>query len=61
MEKKFAIREHSNVEVRADFLNAFNRARRGNPVSDITDPLFGQITGFQQGPRSIQLSARITF
>ena len=61
MEKKFAIREHSNVEVRADFINAFNRAGRGNPVTDITDPLFGQITGFQQGPRSIQLSARITF
>jgi hypothetical protein len=61
LEKKFAINESTNFEIRADFLNAFNRAGRGNPNTDITSPLFGRITGPRWGPRNIQLQARFTF
>lgn len=59
--KRFAWKESQYVEVRGDFLNAFNRAGRGNPNTNITSPLFGKITGAQQGPRNIQLSMRIVF
>jgi hypothetical protein len=59
--KKFLIREKMDAQIRADFINAFNRSGRGNPDTDITSPLFGMITGFQNGGRSIQLEARFTF
>ena len=61
LEKKFRFTEQMDIEVRADFINAFNRSGRGDPVTDVTSPLFGQITGFQRGPRNIQLGARFTF
>jgi hypothetical protein len=59
--KKFALTEDHAVEVRADFINAFNRAGRSNPVMDVTSPLFGMFTSSQQGPRSIQMEARVRF
>jgi hypothetical protein len=59
--KKFAFTEQKSLEFRGDFANAFNRAGRGNPVTDITSPLFGRITGAQKGPRNIQLGARFVF
>jgi hypothetical protein len=43
--KRFIFGESRNVEVRGDFANAFNRAGRGDPVGDVTSPLFGRITG----------------
>jgi hypothetical protein len=61
IEKKFMIKETANFELRADFFNAFNRAGRGGPTTDVTSPLFGKITGVQQGGRNIQLSLRIEF
>jgi hypothetical protein len=50
-----------SFELRGTFLNAFNRSGRGNPITDITDPNFGQITGAQMGGRTVELAARITF
>jgi hypothetical protein len=61
LEKKFAINESTNFEIRADFFNAFNRAGRGNPNTDITSPLFGRIVGARFGPRNIQFQARFNF
>ena len=61
IEKRFEFGEKRAVEIRADALNAFNRAGRGNPVTDVTNPLFGRITGPQQGPRNVQLSLRLDF
>ncbi|MGH9852979.1 MAG: hypothetical protein ACREBD_24340, partial [Blastocatellia bacterium] len=61
LQKKFAINEATGFELRADFFNAFNRAGRGNPVTELTDPLFGRIVGSRFGPRNIQVSARFTF
>ncbi len=59
--KRFAFTEVYGIEIRADFLNAFNRAGRGDPNTDVNSPLFGKFTGPQRGPRSIQLEARFTF
>jgi hypothetical protein len=59
--KRFAFSEKSGLEIRGDFSNAFNRAGRGNPVTDVSNPLFGRITGAAYGPRNIQLEARVNF
>lgn len=59
--KRFVFSENKNVEVRGDFANALNRAGRGDPVTDVTSPLFGRIIGSAYGPRTIQLEARINF
>src|SRR6266545_653539 len=61
LQKKFAINETMGFELRADFFNAFNRAGRGNPVTELTDPFFGRIVGSRFGPRNIQVSARFNF
>jgi len=60
IKKAFAFTETKHLEFRADFFNAFNRAGRANPNTNITSPFFGKITG-GGGPRSIQVEARITF
>jgi hypothetical protein len=59
--KSFALSETSRIEFRGDFFNAFNRGGRANPVTNITDPLFGRITGGSGAPRNIQIEARIVF
>jgi len=61
LQKKFSFNETTGFELRADFFNAFNRAGRGDPVTEITDPLFGRIVGSRFGPRNIQVSARFSF
>ncbi|MFN0088402.1 MAG: carboxypeptidase regulatory-like domain-containing protein [Blastocatellia bacterium] len=61
LQKKFAFNEEAHFELRVDFFNAFNRAGRANPVTNITDPNFGRIIGARYGPRNIQLEARIVF
>lgn len=61
LQKKFAINETTGFELRADFFNAFNRSGRGNPITELTDPLFGRIVGSRFGPRNIQVSARFNF
>lgn len=73
LQKIFSLRESTALEFKADAVNAFNRAGRGNPVTDINSGTFGQITGpgsdsqgidgdsyFYQ-PRVVQLSLRLRF
>ena len=59
--KKFVFLEKRSIEFRADAFNAFNRAGRGDPDTDITSTTFGRITGAQQGPRSLQLQLRLAW
>jgi hypothetical protein len=61
MQKIFRFGEQRSFELRGTFLNPFNRPGRGNPITNIKDPNFGQITGPRFGPRNIELAARITF
>jgi hypothetical protein len=61
MQKNFRFGEAARFELRATALNAFNRTGRGNPITNITDPNFGQIIGTQLGGRIVELAARIEF
>jgi hypothetical protein len=60
-QKIFRFNEDRSFELRATFLNPFNRHGRGGLVTNITDPNFGQLTGQQIGGRTIELAARIAF
>ena len=59
--KRFLFTEQAYFEFRGDFINAFNRHGLDIPDTDVASPTFGRILGVANGPRSIQLSARITF
>jgi hypothetical protein len=61
LQKIFRFSEDRSFELRATALNPFNRAGRANPITNITDPNFGQITGARFGSRVMELAARITF
>jgi carboxypeptidase family protein len=61
LKKSFSFTEETRLEFRIDMFNAFNRAGRGNPVTDITNAQFGRITGARFGPRNMQFEARIVF
>jgi hypothetical protein len=52
--------ESHKVEFRAEFFNALNRVNLGNPTTNFTSSLFGQITGAQD-PRILQFSLRYSF
>lgn len=73
LQKDFAIGKTRYIQVRADAFNAFNRAGRGNPDTNINDATFGEITGpgtdsqaqdadsyFYQ-PRVVQVALRVKF
>jgi hypothetical protein len=60
-QKLFRFTEERTFELRAVFLNPFNRVGRGGLVTNITNPFFGQYTNSQLGGRNIELSARIMF
>src|SRR5437667_3345021 len=65
--KNTRISERVTFQVRADMFNVFNRTRRGDPDSALGDGLpstggtFGLITGPMNGPRRIQVAARLDF
>jgi len=61
LQKIFKLREGQSFELRGTFINPFNRAGRGDPITNIKDPNFGQITGARFGGRNIELAARIAF
>ncbi len=53
-------RERVKLEIKAEAFNVFNHAEFSNPVTTITDPLFGQIINTAD-PRILQVAAKITF
>lgn len=75
--KRWAIRESSSLQFRADFFNLLNHANRNNPISDISavpatgiDAVtgriispgdFGRIFGVSSSPRIIQLALKLSF
>jgi carboxypeptidase family protein len=58
--KRTKIREHHELEFRAEFFNTFNHAQFLSPNGDISSPNFGKITGTQD-PRIIQFGLRYAF
>ena len=59
--KNFAVHEKVNLEIRASASNAFNRVVFGGPNTAQNSPDFGRITGQGNGPRNVQLGARVSF
>jgi len=59
--KRFPFREGVFLEFRCDLINAFNRAGRADPDTNLSDPTFGRILDVADGPREIQLALRFTF
>jgi len=60
LQKGYRISEKYRVQIRAEFLNVFNRHQPGGIVTDVKNPLFGQVTSVS-GNRSVQLGARLDF
>lgn len=58
--KNFWIKEGYRIQLRAEALNAFNRSILGGIVTDVTNPLFGQVTNIT-GNRQLQLGMRFDF
>jgi hypothetical protein len=58
--KTFSLRERVRLEMRADWLNAFNHVNYNNPNATINSPIFGALTS-DAGPRTGQIGARLTF
>jgi hypothetical protein len=61
VQKQYRWSEQRVFELRANFSNFINRAGRGDPVTSLANPFFGQITGAQVGGRNIEISSRVTF
>jgi len=55
------IAESANIELRAEFFNAFNTPQFADPDTTVTNSTFGRITATSVGPRIIQFSAKLNF
>ena len=60
LQKNFRALESLRIQLRADFVNAFNRTLWGNIETNVASPLFGQVTGESAwfSPRKIQFGVR---
>ncbi len=60
LQKNVKFGDRARFQIRAEFLNAFNRSTLGGIVTSVTNPLFGQVTSIG-GNRSIQFGTRFDF
>ena len=58
--KEIRITERVRIQLRNDFINAFNQRNFGNPVAAMNAPNFGQNTS-NPGNRTMLLSGKIRF
>ncbi len=61
LQKNFIPMEQMRVQFRAEFLNAFNRHRFSGFETNISNPLFGQVTRVSDDRRTIQFGIRADF
>ena len=59
--KNFFFNETARLQLRGEFLNAFNHPQFNNPVLDPTSSNFGRITSQANLPRNIQLGIKLIF
>ena len=59
--KNFFFNEGTRLQLRGEFLNAFNHPQFNNPVLDPTSSNFGRITSQANLPRNIQLGIKFIF
>jgi len=61
LSKRTQITEAVGFELRGEVFNLFNNTNFVQPVGDLADSEFGQITNTIGGPRTMQLGMRFTF
>ena len=59
--KRFKFRERYDFNIRADAINATNRANFSSPDTNINSLNFGNITGTSTDQRIVVLNARFSF
>ena len=59
--RSFPVTEAKRLEFRAEFFNAFNTPRFGQPDNTVGDQYFGQINSTANSPRIIQLALKLYF
>jgi hypothetical protein len=58
--KDFAVREEMRFQLRAEMFNIFNQVNFSNPIAQLANPRFGQITGAGAG-RTMQMGLKFLF
>jgi hypothetical protein len=53
--------DHSNLEFRAEFFNAFNTPQFSDPDNEQDSPTFGQVLSTAVAPRIIQFALKLNF
>jgi hypothetical protein len=61
LSKRTPIREHVNMEFRAEFFNLFNWVNFGNPNTGVSSAGFGLIRSTTTAPRIIQFALKLNF
>jgi len=59
--KFFPVTEHSKLEFRTEFFNAFNNVSFANPVNILASANVGAIVATTTGPRVIQFALKFDF
>lgn len=59
--RQFPFMERRRFELRAEAFNVFNTVVYGTPQGNMSSPIFGQVTGTANNPRSLQLGLKIIF
>jgi hypothetical protein len=59
--KNFLFTERARLQLRGEFLNAFNHPQFNNPILDPTSSNFGRATSQANLPRNIQLGIKLIF
>ena len=59
--KNFSITEKVRVQLRGEFLNAFNHPQFGDPNTDPTSSNFSKVTSQNNLPRNIQIGLKLVF
>jgi hypothetical protein len=53
--------EGGRIEYRFEAFNAWNATHLGNPITGITNPNFGKITGTDGNPRILQMALKVAW
>jgi len=61
LQKDIRFTEKYRGQIRAQFLNAFNRHTIGSVQTNITNVQFGQVTGNPAGSRAVEIGLRLDF
>ena len=59
--KNFSVKERVKIQLRGEFLNAFNHPQFGDPNTDPTSSDFGKVTSQSNLPRNVQIGLKVVF